>query len=156
MFDQTVQAPVGLSVPYERRRVIARGRSFVRGEIGQFDIARASASTLNFTEGSINSCLTNVVEVTDAGAKRFPLVVFEENVTQDQPGWAVISGVVEAFSADSVAAGAALMGASANNYLNAADDDGAKVVAVALESISANARGRVLFNGMGVLGVHVN
>lgn len=156
MFDQSVQGPVGLSVPNERRRVIARGRAFARGELGQLDIARDSAATTTFLEGHANSCLTNVVEVTDAGAKRFPLVVFEEDVAQNQPGWAVISGTIDAFSAGSVSAGAALTGASANNYLNAAADDGAKVVAVALEAISANARGRVLFNGMGVLGVHVN
>lgn len=157
MFNPAVQGPYGLSIAEERRRVIARGRAFSKGEVGQFDIGRDNAATTNTLEGDPNSCFTNVVAVTAAGAKRFPQVLFLEDVGQNQAGWALLSGVFdEADLADTVAAGAALMASSANNKLNAAVDDGAKVLAVALEAISSGGSGKVLFDGQGILGVHVN
>lgn len=141
MFSAPTQGSLGISPTTEQVRVIARGRSFLKGEVGQFDLAMSSPHTTNNRAGNENSGLVNVVAVGAAGVIAGLLCVFLEDTPENQRGYAAIkSGEVDMYAgkaAGNIARDDPLIAVAGAQYLTGTLAADSRIVACALEAKTA-------------------
>lgn len=140
MFDQTTKPQVGLRVTETKTRLIPRGGAAVRGEVFQLDLGRGDAATTNDTFGGTASSFTNVVAVTTAGSKAFPLAIADENIADDNAGWFIRRGMVKGVTVTKASGNVAIgdpLYPVAGHALSADAVAGVAPVAIARQALTA-------------------
>jgi hypothetical protein len=158
MFTPATANSLGLGNHPIRARVIARGASFNRGDVVQFDLAQTNSATTNNLVGSDASGLVNVITPTTSGVQSGILAVCTQDISQNQRGYVVLRDVIEAFvikSAGSIAVGDRLVAINASSDLDGTDAAGERWTAIAFEAAttpSTHIRKLVAFDGINGFG----
>lgn len=158
MFTPATSNTLGLGAHPIKARVIARGASFVRGDIVMFDLANANAASTNNLVGSEASGLTNVIAPTTAGVRAGILAVCTQDIAQNTRGYVMLRDILEAYvfkGAGSIAVGDRLVAISASTNLDGDDAAGERWVAIAFEAAttpSTHIRKMVAFDGINGFG----
>lgn len=140
MLSSNVRQPLGASFQTIDARCTARGGAFLRGQIGQLDLAKSDPDVTNNKVGDPASGYANIVTVTAAGAKAFPKAVALEDIADDQKGQWRMEGECYAYvikASGNIATGDALFGVSGQKYLTADGTAGVRGEATALEDATA-------------------
>lgn len=161
-----VAGPGGVAINTSFAHLANRtGGALAAGDLVMFDMAASATETTNTKVGDAASVFANVVAVTTAGSKAYPLAVAAEAIADNATGKFILRGIVETKvqkGSGAVAVGDPLCAENASDEFLADLVDGAKIVgicqsAIADDDTSAGAGGTatVLFNGIEGFGVHV-
>lgn len=154
MLTPATSNALGVGIHPIKARVIARGAAFTRGQVVQFDIDNANASSTTNIIGATTSGLVNVITPSTVGVRAGILAICNQDIAQNTSGYVYLRNLMEAYlikSAGSIAIGDRLVAINASSDLDGTDDVGERWVAVAFEAAttpSTHIRKLVLFDGI--------
>ena len=138
---------LGIDFPSRRQRFIAR-TAFVAGIPVQFDTSLVNTDSDNLRVGDTASGLVNGIYPQGSGSASGRLFgVATDTIGDNQKGYADVSGIVSMYVSGSGSAGDPVTVGTQQN--------GSRIVAVALEDWSADGRVRCLFDGSHGFGVNL-